>query len=235
MKQCGYCFLCLKEDHKIHDCKKKRGCFCCKVLYIFAVYSERDKKDDKNKEVSPSRTTNSTITCHMENQLQTAAVILENSNTKKRVKVKVLLDTGSEKTYLSERIRKFLNLSTEAVDDVNISISGNFQTTSKSINRVLLAAKTNNLEKILINALYLPTLFAYIKSKYHISKEKFHGTELVDEDTEKDINLLIGSDLHWRFVTGNIVNSEKSGGLVAVVTTFGWNLSHCVGVFEYCN
>ena len=110
----------------------------------------------------------------MENQLQTAAVILENSNTKKRVKVKVLLDTGSEKTYLSERIRKFLNLSTEAVDDVNISISGNFQTISKSINRVLLAAKTNNLEKILINALYLPMLFAYIKSKYHISKEKFH-------------------------------------------------------------
>ena len=75
-------------------------------------------------------------------------------------------------------------------------------------------------------------LFACIKSKYHISKEKFHETELVDEDSENYIDFLIGSDLYWRFVTGNIVNSGESGGFVAVETTFGWILSHCVGVFE---
>ena len=27
LKHGGYCFLCLKEDHKIRDCKKKKSCF----------------------------------------------------------------------------------------------------------------------------------------------------------------------------------------------------------------
>ena len=104
LKQGRYCFLCRKEDHKIRDCKRKKGFFYCKGLHSSAICSERDKKDDKNKEDSPSRTTNNSATCHVQNQLtpvvllQTAAVILENPNTKQQVKVKVLLDTGSQRT-----------------------------------------------------------------------------------------------------------------------------------------
>ena len=59
--------------------------------------------------------------------------------------------------------------------------------------------------------------------------ENFHGTEFVDEDSEKDMDLLIGSELYWSFVTGNIVKSGKLGGLVAVKTKFGWILIACVG------
>ena len=51
--------------------------------------------------------------------------------------------------------------------------------------------------------------------------EKFHGIEFVDKDSEKDIDLLIGSDLYWSFVTGNIVKSGESGGLFPVETKFG--------------
>ena len=67
LKQGGYCFLCLKEDHKIRDCKRKKGCFYCKGLHSFAICSERDKKDDKNKEDSPSRTTKKSATYHVQN------------------------------------------------------------------------------------------------------------------------------------------------------------------------
>ena len=77
-------------------------------LHNCAICSERDKKDDKNKEDSPSRTTNNSATCHVQNQLtpavllQTAAVILENLDTKQQVKLKVLLDAGSQRTYRKE-------------------------------------------------------------------------------------------------------------------------------------
>ena len=154
---------------------------------------------------------------HVQNQLtpavflQTAAVILENPNTKQQVKVKALLDAGSRKTYISERIRKFLNLSTEAVENVNISTFGNSQTLSKPIDRVLLVAKTNYHENILINALCLPMLCLPVSSpsitflKGHF--EKFHGIEFVDEDNEKDIDFLIGPDLYLSFVKRNIVKS----------------------------
>ena len=36
---------------------------------------------------------------------------------------------------------------------------------------------------------------------------KFRGKEFLDEDSERDIDFLIGSDLYWNFVTGNIVKS----------------------------
>ena len=175
LKQGRYRFLCLKEDHKIRDRKRKKGCFYCKGLHNSAICSEREKKDDKNKEDSPSRTTNNSATCHVQNQLtpavllQTAAVILENPDTKQKVKPKVLLDAGSQRTYISERIRKFLNLSTEAVEDVNISTFGNSQTLSKSIDPVLLVAKTNSHKNMLLK-LCVYVMFTYIESKYHISK-----------------------------------------------------------------
>ena len=41
------------------------------------------------------------------------------------------------------------------------------------------------------------------------------------------MNLL---NLHWSFVTGNIIKFGESGGLVAVESKFGWILSGCVGV-----
>ena len=104
--------------------------------------------------------------------LQTAAVILENPNTKQQVKMKVLLDAGSQRTYISERIQKFLNLSTEAVEDVNISTFGNSQTLSKSVDRILLVVITNSHENKLIKAFVSHyVMFSYIESKYHISEE----------------------------------------------------------------
>ena len=152
--------------------------FLLKGLHNSAICSERDKKDDKNKEDSPGRTTNNSATCHVQKQLtpalllQTAAVILENPNTKQQVKMKVLLDAGSQRTYISERIQKFLNLSTEAVEDVNISTFGNSQTLSKSVDRILLVVITNSHENKLIKAFVSPyVMFSYIESKYHISEE----------------------------------------------------------------
>ena len=85
LKQGRYHFLCLREDHKIRDCKRKKGCFYCNST----ICSERDKKNDKNQEDSPSRTTNNLAMCDVQNELtpavllQTAAVILENPNRKR--------------------------------------------------------------------------------------------------------------------------------------------------------
>ena len=75
LKQGGYCFLCLKEDNKICDCKKQKSCFYRKGLHNFAICSKRDKKKDKNKDDSPTTTTNNSATCHVQNQL-TPAVLL---------------------------------------------------------------------------------------------------------------------------------------------------------------
>ena len=75
MKQGGYCFLCLKEDNKIRNCKRMKGCFYCKGLHNFAICSERDKKDDKKKENSPSRMTSNVPRAK---QINSSSVITNN-------------------------------------------------------------------------------------------------------------------------------------------------------------
>ena len=54
--------------------------------------------------------------------------------------------------------------------------------------------------------LYLPICspsIAFLKEQF----ENFHGIEFADMDSEKEIDLLIGSDLYWSFFMGNIVKS----------------------------
>ena len=75
LKEGGYCFLCLKEDYKIRDGKRKKGFFYCKGSRNFAICFESDQRDDKNKVDSPSRTTNNSATRHVQNQL-TPAILL---------------------------------------------------------------------------------------------------------------------------------------------------------------
>ena len=158
--------------------------------------------------------------------LETTAVILEDPDTKQQVEVKVLLEADSQRAYISERIRKFLNLSTKVVEDVNISTFGKSQTLSKSIDRILLVAKTNSHENILIKLLCLLKLCLPISSPIiTFLREHFQNYW-----GKKEIDLLIGPDFYWSFVTTNIVKSGESRGLVAVETKFGWILSGCVGV-----
>ena len=50
----------------------------------------------------------------------------------------------------------------------------------------------------------------------------------VSKDETLLVDLLIGSDFYWEFVTGNTLHGE--GGPVAIRTTLGWVLSGPTGV-----
>ena len=140
--------------------------------------------------------------------------------------MKVLVVADFQRTYISGRTCKYVNLSPKAAENVDISIFENCQTLSKSIDRVLLLVKTNSNKNILMKGLCLPMLrlpissssIKFLKRQF----EKFRGTEFVDEGSKKDIDLLIGSVLCWSFVTGNIAKSVQSGSLAADETKFGW-------------
>ena len=49
---------------------------------------------------------------------------------------------------------------------------------------------------------------------------------------DKPIDVLIGSDLYWQFITGNVIRS--SNDLVAVESKFGWILSGAVEGSDSC-
>ena len=85
----------------------------------------------------------------------------------------------------------------------------------------------------MIRALCVPLICLPIKKQpIKVIKEhfvEFRNLEFSETDIEKEIDLLIGSDLYWRFVTGKIVKTDKTDDLVAVETKCGWVLSGSIG------
>ena len=71
--------------------------------------SENSKIDDKNKKTS------TLLTNAIKNReiiLQSAVVSLKNPSTQKDFEAKIILDAGSQCSYISQKVRRYLNLKT---------------------------------------------------------------------------------------------------------------------------
>ena len=80
-----------------------------------------------------------------------------------------------------------------------------------------------------ISALTFPTICSTLPTKIDLDKyESLKSLQLVSDPSHdnKPIDVLIGSDFYWHFVTGNVIRKET--GLVAIESKFGWNLSGAV-------
>ena len=110
------------------NCSKIKTCYYCKGIHNSAVCENKSKQGKSKSEISDSDNKNSetgqTSTNYFSNLalilLQTAEIVLENPLNKKEVRVKALLDQGSQRSYLSQRIKSILDL--DAISKENISI-----------------------------------------------------------------------------------------------------------------
>ena len=157
--------------------------------------------------------------------LQTADILLKNSSNKRELKVKALFDSGSQRTYITERVCKFLDLPTEKTESININIFGSKQADQSIVKNVKVTAVTNKKNELKFNALSYPhTCLPLQRHSIHLAKSHFNSDiHFADSgDCNGDIDLLIGSDFMWIFFTGNIIRSKTLQGLVALETEFGW-------------
>ena len=71
--------------------------------------------------------------------LQTTEIILFNMVNKREIKVKTLFDQGSQMSYVTERVKSFLKLSSH--ENMSISTFGNKTLKKKELRRVFLNLK----------------------------------------------------------------------------------------------
>ena len=123
---------CFKKRHSLKNCRSKKTSFKCKEKHQTSICyqprrseigdnkkesSENSKIDDKNKKTS-IMLTNSTK--NREIILQSAVVSLKSTSTSKQIKAKMILDTGSRRSYIIQKVRRHLNLEIIRTEEISI-------------------------------------------------------------------------------------------------------------------
>ena len=163
--------------------------------------------------------------------LQTARTCICNVNMPEySMEIRAVLDTGSQRSYITERAKKALKLKSE--DEQRMSIMTFGAQKGKELNcevvriRMQLRNGLNQEMKLFVVPQICEPLTA---QPINICTKKFdHLCQLdmadsSDGKTAVDIELLIGADYYWDLATGHTRRGES--GPVAICTKLGWVLS----------
>ena len=170
LKKAGRCFMCLKRHHLSRDCRSPNRCACCKgfVKAMHANAQASNNSGARNQE--PPRTQNQEAT-RPQNQapqnsqnrtsttqlycvntaapvlLQTAqAYICKPNSLSYGMTIRLLLDGGSQRSYITQRVKTALGMEPHHVEEVQIKTFGSDSTTLQTVEltSVAISLKTGN-------------------------------------------------------------------------------------------
>ena len=111
--------------HTLKNCRTSYKCYNCRGKNHHTSICENttnidDKKDSIDINEENEKKVAMLIDAKTDVLLQTADCIISNPRETKELKIKVLLDPGSQKTYLSDAVKDYLKL--DAITKQNIAI-----------------------------------------------------------------------------------------------------------------
>ena len=161
--------------------------------------------------------------------LQTAqATTFNPDHPSKTSKVQIVLDTGSQRSYITENVKNQLTLSTVGKQCMTIATFGATKRDDRICEsvRVGLRVKYGQVKVLTLFSVprncdpLTPHPLADTKEMYpHLS-----GQELADDSgdvRELQVDILIGSDYYWQFITGQL--QRGTSGPVVIQTCLGWS------------
>ena len=160
--------------------------------------------------------------------LQTAKAPLVGGR-EQRVPFRVLLDSGSQRSYITKKVAESLPLQGPS-EVLNVSMLEGKSSQTKRMKRVsffltsIQGTDLKPMEALTIDKICMPL------DPVELNLEKYpHLRDLMFADLyprgSVDIDVLIGADFYFSFVTGNCVKGETLNSPTAVESTFGWIVS----------
>lgn len=248
----GRCFVCLRRGHISKECKSKGNCNKCKGLHHVSICSQnsssaQSQAQDKPTGNPPSGTStqnkptsnpgsHSTPSAQMYVNtgtpilLQTAQAQVSGENSTVSMNVRIILDGGSQRSYVSDKVKSALNLPVEKMESMVIQAFGSASENPIDCPLVKLNIETQDGEKVNLAAYSVPLICTpVVKQTVQDAQEKYeHLANLKMADPisgydDAEIDLLIGSDQYWNLVTGCVIKGKS--GPTAIHTRLGWVLS----------
>ena len=159
--------------------------------------------------------------------LQTARAVALDDTGKISTPVRILFDTGSQRSYVTESLRSKLKLKSVQHERLNLNTFGEARYKSQNCDLVHLRLKrpgSSDDEKIDISALTFPVICSPLPTRVQTNFVHLEGLKFADDfDGSQDtIDVLVSSDFYWDIVIGDIVSGD---GPTAISSKLGWLLS----------
>ena len=243
LRKSNRCFICLKQNHRAANCKATRNCRNCNKRHHQSICEQSFKTSPTGNQASAvnhqstqneTAVETSTVTnaCNTRATkktvlLQTARATAANQSNTRSTPVRVLFDNGSQRSYVTEELRRRLNLPTVKSERLNLNTFGNskYRTQDRDLVKLHLR-KSGTADSIEITALTFPVICSALPSKVNVEKyPHLEGLDLADDYNESSgtIDILIGSDYYWNIIEGE--TKRGTSGPIAVDSKLGWVLS----------
>ena len=253
----GRCFNCLRAKHKSKECNNQRTCRHCHRRHHQSIcerappavntgsggtdlrLTDKSTVDTSIEGVTSTTNSNKASTGKGVVLLQTARAIAVGET--KRVPIRILLDGGSQLSYVTKSLQERLGLKSIRREKLRVNTFGSssFVANPCDIIKVPIQSPYSN-ETFNITAYTSPVICCPLPRLVDPSAfSHLAGLQLADaSDSTQQIDILIGSDYYWSVVTGETIVGNH--GPVAVNSRLGWLLSGPSGNsdtvnFTHCN
>lgn len=241
----GCCYLCLRDGHNASECLKRGSrCYYCKQQnhHHRSLCPQRfgptHRESAKLAEEIPMEdglvhTENSLISSGEMVLMQTARAAIQNPANGHRHNTRLLLDSGSQRTYITESLANKLNLKMGNSDEIMLVTFGSerpkrIRSPTTQLNIILKDGST-----LQINANVVPQIAGSIQRRpVHLKSLKnwdylwgqFPLADDLPKETEtSSVELLIGNDYYLDIILPQKIEVQR--GLYMLGSKLGWILS----------
>ena len=140
----------------------------------------------------------------------------------------IILDGGSQRSYVTERICDALNLPAAHSESLTINSFGSNTGIHQQCKVVNLGIGTLGSDDVTLSAICVPVISSPVQGQCPRQAMSSYchlaGLTLADDfEGEADIDILVDADQYWNFVTGRLIRGDS--GPTAILTKLGWVLS----------
>ena len=231
------CLNCLRSGHTRYQCHSKGRCLNCGLQHHTSICEPREpnrdssKKHEKQEEPQSNKIVTSTMTTlastmsHTNTLMQTALVTASGPAT--RCQARILIDTGSQKTFITQCLKNKLQLKAVQNETLDVTTFGLTRGTPKSYEVVTLTLNAVN-KDVKITALVTPIICPPLSSTQHteipVEFKALAFANPLDAEGDRTIDMLMGNDHYARIIVGNTKKSQDKRWM-ATQSKFGWLLS----------
>ena len=248
LRKAGRCYVCLRKGHISRDCRSTGSCNKCRGRHHHAICPRRNESttnpsttsgpitEDVNQ--ASGATHRPTNVSYVDSQtpilLQTAKLQLynldDNVNPPSCIEARAVMDSGSQRTYVTSRLKESLHLPTKRTESLRIKTFGSTEGHDTTCEAVDLGLVAKDGETLRLTALVVPFICNPLTSQ-PINHARNHYDHLLEIDLADsasigdtlEVDVLIGSDFYWSLVTGRVRRGRS--GPMAIHTKVGWILS----------